>query len=137
MWPRKLWQRIKAWARREVLVAVPTGFDVPTSGKPGDDPRFLREMAESMTKCRVVYENLHIMYKRRLEILQVPPPTTTQAARDSAKWQREQAAIEAALLRELLSGPINCTKALNDLANRKTALQKDEFQNWTLERTDA
>lgn len=137
MSPRKLWQRLKAWSRREVLVAVPMGFDKPTKAKPGDDPRFLREMAESMGKCRVVYENMNIAYQRRLEILQAPPPTTTQAARDSLKWQKDQASIEAALLRELLSGPINCAKALNDLANRKTALQRDEFSNWTLERTDA
>lgn len=137
MWPRKFWRKVKAWARREVLIAVPTGFETPTDGKPGDDPRFLREMAESMTKCRVVYENLHNMYKRRLAALQVPPPTTTQAARDSAKWQREQASIEAALLRELLSGPINCAKALNDLANRKADVQPDKHENWTLERTES
>lgn len=137
MWLRKLWWKVKAWCRREVLVAVPVGFEAPADGKPGEDPRFLREMAESMGKCRVVYENMNQMYKRRMALLSAVPPTHTQAARDSLQWQKDQAAIEANLLRELLSGPATCAKALNDLANRKTAVEKDEYSNWTLERIES
>jgi len=118
---------------REVLVAVPMGFDKPLDGNLDADPRFLREMAESMKKCPVVYENMNGMLKKRQAFLELPPPTTTQAARDAMKWKRDQASIEAALLSRLLSAPATCAEALNALANHKKEVQA-ERDNWTLER---
>lgn len=131
---RDLWR--KAFPVRETLIAVPVGFEKPVDGKLDADPRFMREMAESMAKCPVVYENMNAMLKRRAARLQVPAPTTTQAARDTDEWEKKQAAIEAALLRLLLSGPSTCAQAINDLAKRKTAIQASENENWTLERTE-
>jgi hypothetical protein len=99
MWLRRLWNWFKV---REVLVAVPVGFEVPQDGNLGADPRFLREMAESMKKAPVVYEYMNDMLKKRRAYLETPPPTTTQTERDAMKWKKDQAAIEAALLTHLL-----------------------------------
>lgn len=129
-----MWRhRLKAWWRREVFIPVPTGFDYPTEAKPGADPRFLREMAESMRKCPIVYENMNVMYRRRMEAQRRPLPTMSAQERQSAEWERERAAIEASLLHELLSGPFTCAKALNDLANRKTEMAAGLNENWSLE----
>jgi len=130
--PKWLMACVRWFTVREVLVAVPMGFDKPLEG-PDADPRFLREMAESMKKCPVVYENMNAMFKKRRALLETPPPTTTQADRDAMKWRKDQASIEAALLSQLLHGPATCAEALNALANRKKAVQA-ETDNWTLER---
>lgn len=131
MWLPNLWRML--FPVREVLVAVPVGFEKAADGKPDADPRFLREMAESMKACPVVYENMNVMLKRRLALLQVPPPTTTQAERDTDSWQKEKASTEAALLRFLLLGPVTCTQALNEIASRKKAVESTDHENWSLE----
>jgi hypothetical protein len=130
MWLRRLWNWFKV---REVLVAVPVGFEVPQDGNLGADPRFLREMAESMKKAPVVYEYMNDMLKKRRAYLETPPPTTTQTERDAMKWKKDQAAIEAALLTHLLYSPATSAQVLNALANRKKEVQA-ERDNWTLER---
>ena len=121
---------------REVLIAVPVGFEKPADGKPDADPRFLREMAESMKACPVVYENMNAMLKRRVSALQTAPPVTSQAARDTDEWEKTQARIEAALLRTLLMGPASCAQALNELADRKKAVASTDHENWSLERIE-
>jgi hypothetical protein len=132
-------QRLRAWLRkrfvREVFIAVPMGFDAPLDGKPGEDPRFLREMAESMKRAPVVYENALNMLKDRERTLRAPPPETTEAERLAWRWRQERLLAEAAVLRTILSGPAVCAKALNDLANHRKAVQSEEHSNWTLERT--
>ena len=144
MWLRRPFQRLGRWLKacarwfiiREVLVAVPVGFEKPLDGNLGADPRFLREMAESMKKAPVVYENMNDMLKKRRAFLELAPPTTTQAARDAMKWRKDQAAIEAALLSLLLHGPATRAEALNALANRKKEVQA-QTDNWTLERYES
>ncbi len=117
---------------REVFVAVPIGFE-KASSKPDADPRFLREMAESMKKCPVVYENMNAMLKQRAGFLQTSPPVNSQVARDGDRWMKEAAAIESALLRKLLLGPASCTAALNAMAEKKKQTESDDHQNWSIE----
>jgi hypothetical protein len=130
MWLRRLINWFKV---REVLVAVPVGFEKPLDGNLGADPRFLREMAEAMNKAPVVFEYLNDMLKKRRAYLETPPPTTTQTERDAMKWKKDQAAIEAALLTHLLYSPSTSAQMLNVLANRKKAIEEAR-DNWTLER---
>lgn len=125
---RKWWRPV-----REVLVAVPMEIPRPAE-KPGEDPAFLREMAESFKKCPVVYQNLNDMIKRRRAILEAAPPTSSQAARDAARWEKEKAATEAALLNDLFLAPRKCAEALNALANRRKAVESEEYSNWAAER---
>lgn len=127
---RSLWQRLFV---REVLVAVPMEIPKPIA-KPDEDPRFLREMAESFAKSPVVYENLNDMIKRRRALLDAPPPTTSQADRDSMKWRKDQAAIEVSLLSELFLAPRKCAEALNALAQHKKEVRSEDHSNWTPER---
>lgn len=131
---RDLWR--KAFPVREVIFLVPKGFEVAADGKVSDDPRFLREMADSMRAAPVVYENMHDMLKKRLRLLSTPLPVTSQAERDSATWRRDAAAVEADLLRTLLSGPAMCGKALQDLAKHQHDVQSEVHTNWATERTE-
>lgn len=134
MWLLKLWRKL--FPVREVLVYVAKGFETPAAdGDLDKDPRFLREMAESLRAAPVVYENMNNMLKKRLRLLAVPLPTTTQAERDTAQWRKDQAATEADVLRTLLTGPAMAGRALHDLANHKKEVQSNEHTNWAEERT--
>ncbi|OGT56697.1 MAG: hypothetical protein A3E01_00345 [Gammaproteobacteria bacterium RIFCSPHIGHO2_12_FULL_63_22] len=132
MWLRKWWNR---WFVREVLVLVPKGFEVPESpADAGKDPRFLRELSESMRRAPIVYENILAMLRSREAQLRALPPETNEAERLAWKWRTERMTAEAAVLRTLMSAPATAAKALNDMARHKQAAQADH-DNWALERT--
>lgn len=130
---RKWWNR---WFVREVLVLVPQGFEVPESPQDaGKDPRFLRELAESMKRAPIVYENILAMLRQREARLRELPPETTDAERMAWKWRTERMVAEVSVLRTLMYAPATAAKALNDLARHKQAAQA-EYDNWALERTE-
>lgn len=129
---RKLWRKYMV---REVYVLVPKGFEVAESpADSGKDPRFLREMADSMRRAPIVYENALAMLRSREARLRELPPETNDADRLAWKWRQERTVAEVAILRTIMYAPATAAKALNDLANHKKHVEASENENWTLER---
>lgn len=132
---RSWWNRYMV---REVLVLVPKGFEVPESpADAGKDPRFLRELSESMAKAPVVYENALAMLRTREARLRELPPETTEAERLAWKWRTERIVAEVGILRTILYAPATAAKALQDMANHKKQVQASDHSNWALERTES
>lgn len=120
----------------ERIVLVPRGFERPGPKPEGErDPVFLREMADSMRACPVVYQNMSNMLRARYHLLATPLPATTQAERDALKWRQDQAQIEAALLDVLLRAPATAAHAITEFTTHEKDAQAEKYGNWTLEET--
>lgn len=131
---RKLWRK---YFVREVYVLIPKGFEQAESpADTGKDPRFLREMADSMRRAPIVYENVLAMLKAREARLRELPPETTEAEREVWRWRQERTVAEIAILRTIMYGPATASKALNDLANRKKQVEATVNDNWGFEREE-
>jgi hypothetical protein len=111
-------------------------MEIPKAkGKLWEDPVFLRDMAASFTKSPVVYQHINNLIKQLHELLEIPPPTTNQAARDALKWRKDQASIEINILNALFLAPMRATQVLNAREDREKAIHSDEYSNWAFERT--